>query len=122
MNLAHIIKNEEQSWKYEEDPVNQSIDADLAKYGTTFKAAIAALDIKRDDLDWFFDTGASRHVSRQKIYFDSLEHGIKGNVKTAGGQSHSVVGGGVVNFQFANGLIKKIEIYASLESKRTRFP
>lgn len=63
LTQTHIIKSEEKSWKHDKDPKNQNIDADLAKDGATFEAAIAELDIKSDDSGCYLDAGVSRHIS-----------------------------------------------------------
>jgi hypothetical protein len=58
---------------------------------------------------WYFDSGATKHVSKDKVNFKVLEFFLKiRNVKFGGGQTHGVYGKGKVKFLSSFGKIKTI--------------
>jgi hypothetical protein len=73
--------------------------------------ALAALSVSEslDDAHWFFDSGASRHFSRNPDVFSNLQLAHSSNSVTfAGGQSHVIAGHGTVDVKSPSGDVQYI--------------
>lgn len=57
---------------------------------------------------WYLDSGATHHVSGDSSVFSSIQPTSGSQVRSAGGQSHHVVGVGNADIQLPSGAIKSI--------------
>lgn len=57
---------------------------------------------------WYLDSGATHHVSGDSSIFSSIQPTSGSQVRSAGGQSHNVVGVGNADIQLPSGAIKSI--------------
>jgi hypothetical protein len=52
---------------------------------------------------WYLDSGATYHVSGKWDVFHVMKNSFGNNLRSAGGQGHSITGVGDVHFQFLGG-------------------
>lgn len=62
-----------------------------------FKVTISSLDLNNSTIGWYLDSWATNHASENHDNFISVKK-YSGNVRIAGGQSHSIIGCGIVYF------------------------
>ena len=84
----------------EEFSADQVIDACLVE--------LNMLETPSKNASWYLDSGATHHVSGDPEVFSAINRTNGAQVRSAGGQTHSVSGVGDVDFRFLSGEIKTI--------------
>jgi hypothetical protein len=74
------------------------------------KAAMMVINLdQKKGIDWFFDFGTFKHVTKETSFFKRLEKSIDASiVKFTGGYTHVICGKGEITF-FHNGAIKHVQ-------------
>lgn len=103
-NLTGQIHNVEDTTEgFEEDSDNlqadQVVDACLVE--------LNVLETPQTNTTWYLDSGATHHVSGDSNVFSTIRSTNGAQVRSAGGQNHTVAGIGDVDFSGPSGTIKK---------------
>jgi hypothetical protein len=80
----------------------------LQEYEETDEVVNACLDSFDNEEEWFLDSGASSHVTGNKLILTDLEHSNTSSIRTAGGHVMPITTQGTIQLEGTFGKVKKV--------------